>query len=101
MSPTTAADLNTMMVQVVQHGTGTAAAIPGVQVAGKTGTAETGVTGEKPHTWFVGFAPAQQPRYVVAVLVEHGGNANSEVTGGLIAAPIARDVLQTALAQIG
>ncbi len=97
MSPTTAAELNAMMVQVVQRGTGTPAALPNIVVAGKTGTAETGVAGEQPHAWFVGFAPAAQPRYVIAVLVEHGGNPNSEVTGGAIAAPIARDIFQTLL----
>ncbi len=97
MSPGTAAEVNGMMVQVVQNGTGTAAALPNLQVAGKTGTAETGVPGEQPHAWFVGFAPAAHPRYVVAVLVEHGGNPNSEVTGGAIAAPIARGVFTSLL----
>jgi peptidoglycan glycosyltransferase len=92
-----AAELNAMMVQVVNGGTGTPAQLPNIQVAGKTGTAETGVPGEQPHAWFVGFAPAAHPRYVVAVLVEHGGNPNSEVTGGAIAAPIARQVLQALL----
>jgi peptidoglycan glycosyltransferase len=97
MSGTTAAALNNMMQKVVESGTGTPAQIPGIKVAGKTGTAETGVPGEQPHAWFVGFAPAEHPRYVVAVLVEHGGNPNSEVTGGTIAAPIARDVLEKLL----
>ena len=54
------------------QGTGTAAQIPGIQVAGKTGTAETG-TNEPPHAWFIAFAPADNPQYAVAVLVEHGG----------------------------
>ncbi len=96
MPPTTAATLTDMMIGVVQHGTGTAAQIAGIPVAGKTGTAEN-VVGEKPHAWFVGFAPANDPQYVIAVLVEHGGNANSEVTGGAIAAPIARDIFTTLL----
>ena len=62
-------DLNAMMVAVVQGGTGTAAQIPGVQVAGKTGTAETGI----PHVytaWFVSFAPADNPQVAVAVVLE-------------------------------
>lgn len=96
MDPTTAATLTQLMIGVVDNGTGTAAQIPGVQVAGKTGTAET-VPNEKPHAWFIGFAPADHPRYAVAVLVEHGGSAASEVTGGRVAAPIARQVLMTLL----
>ena len=57
------------MVEVVNSGTGTAAALDGVQVAGKTGTAE--VADAEPHAWFAGFAPADDPQVVVAVLVEN------------------------------
>ena len=84
------------MIQVVERGTGTAAQIPGVQVAGKTGTAQT-VVGQNPHAWFIAFAPANQPRYAIAVIVEHGGDAGSEATGGRVAAPIAKQVLETLL----
>ncbi len=96
--PATAAEVTAMMISVVDdpRGTGTAARIPGVTVAGKTGTAETGPNAN-PHAWFIAFAPAQAPRYAVAVLVEHGGNRGSEATGGRVAAPIARTVLQAAL----
>jgi len=97
MSPTTAAALAGMMVQVVQRGSGTAAQIDGVTVAGKTGTAQT-TEGENPHAWFIAFAPAEAPRYAIAVIVEHGGNFGSEATGGEVAAPIAKQVLQTLLA---
>jgi peptidoglycan glycosyltransferase len=97
MQPTTAAALTTMMVDVVDHGTGTAAQIDGVTVAGKTGTAET-TDGENPHAWFIAFAPANAPRYAVAVIVEHGGSFGSEATGGAVAAPIAKQVLQNLLA---
>ena len=97
MSPTTANDLTNMMVDVVNQGTGTAAQIDGVLVAGKTGTAQT-AEGEAPHAWFIAFAPANAPKYAVAVIVEHGGNAQSEATGGEVAAPIAKDVLQNLLA---
>lgn len=95
-SPETAATITEMMLGVVQHGTGTAAAIPGVAVAGKTGTAQT-VAGARPHAWFVGFAPANapadQPVYAFAVLVENAGSNQNEATGGAVAAPIAKAVL--------
>jgi peptidoglycan glycosyltransferase len=98
VDPATAATMTQFMLGVVNdpRGTGTAAQIPGVQVAGKTGTAET-APGQKPHAWFIAFAPADHPRYAVAVLVEHGGSDSAEVTGGRIAAPIAKQVLQTLL----
>jgi penicillin-binding protein A len=95
ISARTASELTQMMVSVVDQGTGTAAQIPGVQVAGKTGTAET--TSGTPHAWFVSFAPAQDPRIVVGVVVLNGGNAGSEATGGLVAAPVARAVMEAAL----
>ena len=98
VDPTTADTMRTFMLAVVNdpRGTGTAAQIPGVPVAGKTGTAET-ATGQKPHAWFIAFAPADKPRYAIAVLVEHGGSDSAEVTGGRVAAPIAKQVLQTLL----
>jgi len=77
------------MVEAVANGTGTRAALSGVQVAGKTGTAE--VADGEPHAWFAGFAPAQDPQVVVAVLVENAG------AGGSVAAPIARQVISAAL----
>jgi peptidoglycan glycosyltransferase len=92
IKPKTAAELNAMMVSVVQAGTGTAAQIPGVLVAGKTGTAETGI----PHVytaWFVCFAPADNPRYAVAVVLEKQLNG----FGGAVSAPIAKAVLQNLL----
>jgi peptidoglycan glycosyltransferase len=100
MSPTTAQSLTSMMVDVVNQGTGTAASLAdqGITVAGKTGTAQTGVPGENPHAWFIAFAPAEAPRYAVAVIIEHGGDFGSEATGGKVAAPIAKEVLQTLLA---
>ena len=92
ITPQTAATLNQMMQQVVQAGTGTAAALSGIQVAGKTGTAET-----RPPTnqaWFIAFAPADAPRVAVAVTIE-----NTPATGGEVAAPLAAAVLRAALAQ--
>ena len=96
LSPENAAALTQMMVGVVESGTGTAAQIPGVTVAGKTGTAQHG-DGEDPHAWFVCFAPAEAPRIAVAVIVLDGGSLGSEATGGQVAAPIARAVLEAAL----
>jgi len=95
ISGRTAAQLTQMMVSVVQSGTGTAAQIPGVAVAGKTGTAQR--PRGNPHAWFVCFAPAQHPRIVVAVVVLDGGSMGSEATGGHVAAPIAKAVLEAAL----
>lgn len=89
VSVQTADSVRELMIGVIREGTGTRAALPDVQVAGKTGTAE--VADGEPHAWFVGFAPADDPQLVVAVVVEHGG------TGGSAAAPIARDVLAAAL----
>jgi len=95
VSPSVAQDLRHMMVGVVAHGTGTAAQIPGITVAGKTGTAQHGSAA--PHAWFIAFAPAQHPRIAVAVLVEDGGDLGSEATGGKVAAPIARSVIEAVL----
>jgi peptidoglycan glycosyltransferase len=98
MDPATAATLKQYMIEVVQRGTGTAAQIPGIEVAGKTGTAETG-TNQPPHAWFIALAPAEAPRYAVAVLVEHGGSAGTgdAGTGGRVAAPVAAQILKTLL----
>jgi len=90
ISADTAAEMLEMMVSVVERGTGTEAAISGVTVAGKTGTAE--VEGKPPHAWFLGIAPAENPSVVVAVVVENSGGA-----GGTVAAPIAREVMKAAL----
>ena len=97
MTPATAAILNGFMRSVVAspNGTGTAARIPGIAVAGKTGTAES--PPGAPHAWFIAFAPAEAPRYAVAVIVEHAGDEGSERTGGRVAAPIAAQMLTTLL----
>ncbi|MBV9659690.1 MAG: penicillin-binding protein 2 [Acidimicrobiales bacterium] len=96
-SPDTASQLTQLMTSVVSSpdGTGTAAAIPGVQVAGKTGTAQTG-TG-KIDAWFVAFAPATNPQIAVAVVLPDQPGAN-EYQGGTLAAPIAKTIIQTYLA---
>jgi len=96
VSASTADQLTQMMVGVVDSGTGRAARIDGVQVAGKTGTAQT-TEGQAPHAWFTAFAPADAPRVAVAVIVQNGGNLGNEATGGAVAAPIARAVIQAVL----
>lgn len=95
-----AAALTVMMQAVVSNGSGVAASIDGVSVAGKTGTAETGFN-TAPHTWFIGFAPAENPVVAVAVIVENGGDLGNEATGGRVAAPIARQVIEAAIAAQG
>jgi penicillin-binding protein A len=93
MSEQVAQQTTEMMESVVDEGTGTAAQIAGIQVAGKTGTAQT-TEGQNPHTWFICFAPADRPKIAVAVIVENGGSFGSEATGGAVAAPIARQILE-------
>ena len=103
VSPQVAAEVKDMMIEVVKSGTGSAASVPGVTVAGKTGTAELGtvsenspVGAEEPEldvdAWFTSFAPADKPKVVVAVMV-----VKADGDGGTIAAPIAQQILQAAL----
>ena len=96
ITPDVAAALTRMMIAVVKSGTGTPAQIPGIEVAGKTGTAEN-APGSPPHAWFTAFAPADNPKVAVAVVVEDGGNAGSEAFGGRVAAPIARQVIEAVM----
>ncbi len=91
-----AAELTRMMELVVASGSGRRAQIDGVRVAGKTGTAQH-AEGRPPHAWFIGFAPADDPKVAVAVVVEDGGNLGNEATGGQLSAPIAADVLRAIL----
>src|SRR3954447_342309 len=92
MKASTAAAVTDMMVGVVQSGTGTKAQIPGIQVAGKTGTAETEFGAKINDVWFIGFAPAEDPRVAVAVTVK-----GVVGFGGDLAAPIARDLMRELL----
>jgi peptidoglycan glycosyltransferase len=94
MTSINAAQLTEMLVNVVENGTGSNARIPGIRVAGKTGTAQTG--NDNPAVaWFVAFAPAQSAQVAVAVVVEDAGAA--EVSGNQLAAPIARAVIEAVL----
>ena len=92
ISSDTAATIRDFMRAVVTDGTGTSAAIPGIEVCGKTGTADN-QEGSEPHSWFIGFAPYDDPQVAVAVIVENGGQ------GGGIAAKIAAQVMKTALSK--
>ena len=92
MSEDTAAQLNEMMQRVVNEGTGTAAALSGVEVAGKTGTAEIDVDAGVNQAWFIGFAPADDPKIAVAATVERTSGF-----GGTVAAPIAKAVMEAIL----
>ncbi len=97
VSSTVAGQLTTMMESVVQPGgTGVNAAIPGVRVAGKTGTAQS-VPGAPPDLWFIGFAPANDPKVAVAVYLRGDRAYGSGATGGQLAAPIARAVMKAVL----
>jgi peptidoglycan glycosyltransferase len=96
ISPQVAQEMTAMMVNVVEHGTGSNAKIPGVRVAGKTGTAQTG--NNKPAiAWFVSFAPAADPKVAVAVVVEDAPSYSDFISGNGLAAPVARAVMQAVL----
>ena len=92
MKPETADELANMMSRVVEEGTGTAAALAGIRVAGKTGTAETGPNREFTQAWFICFAPVENPQMAVAVTIP-----NASGQGGTVAAPIAKSVLEALL----
>jgi len=94
MTPQNAAAETEMMVNVVNNGTGTNARISGIDVAGKTGTAQTG-NARPSIAWFVAFAPAKNPQVAVAVMIEEAGSA--EISGNGLAAPIAKKVIEAVL----
>ncbi len=93
VSARTANELTKMMVGVVKQGTGTTAQIPGVLVAGKTGTAQS-TPSRPPYAWFVSFAPADDPQIAVAVLVQSSDTDRSEIAGSRLAAPIAKAMME-------
>jgi peptidoglycan glycosyltransferase len=96
LSRASAEQLADMMVQVVENGTGGRAAIGGVRVGGKTGTAEK-EEGKAPDNWFVAFGETEERSVAVAVVVEDGGKAGMRGTGGAVAGPIAREVMEAVL----
>ena len=93
MSAATASELTDMMGQVVKEGTGTAGAVQGIDVAGKTGTAEV-ANGASNQAWFIAFAPKNDPKVAIAVTVER-----TQGQGGTIAAPIASQVIKALIGE--
>ncbi|PCN48819.1 cell division protein FtsI [Curtobacterium sp. 'Ferrero'] len=96
LSSSEASDLTEAMQSVVSSGTGTNAKIDGIDVAGKTGTAEGG-TGDPYTLWFTGFAPAKDPEVAVAVVVGNGGGLGQSGVGNTVAAPVAKKVMEAVL----
>lgn len=90
LTPVEAKKIKSGMISAVREGTASPGALPGVQIAAKTGSAETGGNNNT-HAWYIAFAPAENPRIAIAVLVENGG------AGGVAAAPIAKAVIEKAL----
>nr|NLD40457.1 penicillin-binding protein 2 [Actinomycetales bacterium] len=95
-SEATAATLTEMMIAVVNEGTGRPAQLSGVQIAAKTGTAETGTEAAQ-HAWMIAFAPAENPQIAVALVLENGGDLGTDAYGGSAAGPLVRDIIRAAL----
>lgn len=94
ISPRTAETLTEVLVSTVDNGTATPAAIDGIAVAGKTGTAERG-EGLQPYAWFTSFAPADNPQVAVAVMIESA--PGREIAGGALGGPVAKAVMEAVL----
>ncbi|MGH8912030.1 MAG: peptidoglycan D,D-transpeptidase FtsI family protein [Acidimicrobiia bacterium] len=99
MDPATASIVGQMMERVVTEGTGTAATVPGVRVAGKTGTASA--AGGASYPWFIGFAPIEEPTIALAVMFEPQAETGESDTGGRVAAPVAGDLIASWLESRG
>ncbi|MFN8192223.1 MAG: penicillin-binding protein 2 [Nocardioidaceae bacterium] len=93
VSSSTASEVTKMMVTTVESGTASPAAIPGVEVAGKTGTAEN-CDDCKNYAWFVSFAPANDPKVAVAVMIQGSDVPAEDIAGGLLGGPIAKAVME-------
>jgi len=96
VTPQVAAQLTQMMEAVVSSGTGKNGQIPGVRVAGKTGTAQSSPD-RPPYAWFTAFAPADNPQIAVAVVIEDSDTVRDDVSGGKLAAPVAKAVIEAVL----
>lgn len=90
-------EVTKLMVSTVDNGTAYPAAIPGINVAGKTGTAQTGQTDKSPYAWFISFAPAENPQVAVAVMIQNIDIPRDEVAGGQLGGPIAKAVMQAVI----
>ena len=97
VSTSTADQLTDLMVYTVDEGTAAPAAIDGVSVAGKTGTAQSGQVGRSPYAWFVSFAPANDPQVAVAVMIQKADIEAGEIAGGLLGGPIAKSVMEAVI----
>ncbi|MDO9495965.1 MAG: penicillin-binding transpeptidase domain-containing protein, partial [Nocardioides sp.] len=94
ISSSTASDQTALLVETVENGTASPAAIGGITVAGKTGTAQSGQDDVAPYAWFVSFAPAEDPQVAVAVMIESADIPRGEIAGGQLGGPIAKAVME-------
>ncbi|MBE7324491.1 penicillin-binding protein 2 [Nocardioides sp. Y6] len=99
VSSRTARELTDLLVHTVDNGTASPAAIPGVKVAGKTGTAQSGLDDVPPYAWFVSFAPANDPEVAVAVMIQRADIDRGEVAGGRLGGPIAKAVMEAVISR--
>jgi penicillin-binding protein A len=97
VSASTAEELKEMLVSTVTDGTASPGAIPGVDVAGKTGTAESGRDNVPPYAWYVSFAPADDPQVAVAVMIQKADIPRGEIAGGTFGGPIAKSVMEAVI----
>lgn len=97
VSATAANEVTKLMVDTVDNGTASPAQIPGIDVAGKTGTAQTGQSERSPYAWFISFAPADNPEVAVAVMIQKSDIPRSEIAGGLLGGPIAKAVMEAVI----
>jgi peptidoglycan glycosyltransferase len=97
VSASTASELTKLLVATVDNGTANPAAIPGIEVAGKTGTAQSGNPDVPPYAWFISFAPADDPKVAVAVMIQSAGIPRSEIAGGVYGGPIAKAVMEAVI----
>jgi peptidoglycan glycosyltransferase len=97
VSSSTASEVTKLMVATVNNGTASPAAISGIQVAGKTGTAQSGQTERSPYAWFISFAPADNPQVAVAVMIQNADIPRSEIAGGQLGGPIAKAVMEAVI----
>ena len=97
VSAETADQVTQLMVATVEEGTANPAAITGVTVAGKTGTAQSGDPAVPPYAWFVSFAPAQDPEVAVAVMIQKAGIDRGEIAGGTYGGPIAKAIMEAVI----
>ena len=97
VSASTAGEVTELMTYTVSQGTASPAAIPGVEVAGKTGTAQSGIDDVPPYAWFVSFAPADDPQVAVAIMIQKADIPRGEIAGGLLAGPIAKSVMEAVI----